>query len=195
MMKASSDGVRFIAANARWAFVFIALLCIAAVAAALVSQHFFDMQPCPWCVLQRVLFLMVALVCGLAALGRGRVLRLGFSAVALLFSVSGAAAALWQHFGAGDSNSCSVSLAEKLISGLGVDRLFPDVMAPRASCADAAIRLFGVPYEFWSLALFIVVAVAQILLMATLSKPITHRDDGPASSSAGTGLAHGADAR
>lgn len=170
MMKASSDGKRFLAANASWAFLFIALLCVAAVAAALVSQHFFDMRPCPWCVLQRALFLMVALVCGLAAVGRGRLLRLGMCAVALSFSVSGAAAALWQHFGAGESNSCSLSLAEKLISGLGVDRLFPDVMAPRASCADAAIRLFGVPYEFWSLVLFIVVAVALILLMVTLKK-------------------------
>ena len=33
----------------------IALVSLAAVAAALVSQHVFDMQPCPWCVLQRVI--------------------------------------------------------------------------------------------------------------------------------------------
>ncbi|WP_374513984.1 hypothetical protein [Niveibacterium sp.] len=68
-------------------------------------------------------------------------------------------------------------------------------MAPRASCADAAVRLFGVPYEFWSLALFIVVAAALILLIIKLRKPITHRHDGPASSSAGTALARGADVR
>ena len=38
------------------------LVPLAAVAAALVSQYAFDMQPCPWCVLQRLLFVVMALV-------------------------------------------------------------------------------------------------------------------------------------
>ena len=51
--------------------VIIALLSLAAVAAALVSQHMFDMQPCPWCVLQRLIFLAIAGVSALALrLGR-----------------------------------------------------------------------------------------------------------------------------
>ncbi len=33
-----------------------AALALVALGAALVSQHRFDMQPCPWCVLQRLLF-------------------------------------------------------------------------------------------------------------------------------------------
>jgi disulfide bond formation protein DsbB len=33
------------------------------VGGALVSQHVFDMQPCPWCVLQRLIFVAIALVC------------------------------------------------------------------------------------------------------------------------------------
>jgi disulfide bond formation protein DsbB len=41
----------------------IALLSIVAVGVALVSQHVFDMQPCPWCVLQRAIFLAIAIVC------------------------------------------------------------------------------------------------------------------------------------
>jgi disulfide bond formation protein DsbB len=44
----------------------IALACLAAIGAALVSQHVFDMQPCPWCVLQRLIFALIALA-GLAA--------------------------------------------------------------------------------------------------------------------------------
>ena len=32
-----------------------------ALGAALVSQHVFDMQPCPWCVLQRLIFVALAL--------------------------------------------------------------------------------------------------------------------------------------
>ena len=38
-------------------FIAIAALCLAAVGAALIAQYRFDMQPCPWCVLQRVIFI------------------------------------------------------------------------------------------------------------------------------------------
>ena len=37
-------------------FAFVAVVCVAALGAALVSQHVYDMQPCPWCVLQRLIF-------------------------------------------------------------------------------------------------------------------------------------------
>ena len=37
------------------------VLPLAGVAVALLTQHALDMQPCPWCVLQRVIFLAIAL--------------------------------------------------------------------------------------------------------------------------------------
>lgn len=150
----------------------VALLCIAAVAAALISQHVFDMQPCPWCVLQRVIFLAIALACGLGLLWRSRTGRLISTALALLLTVSGIAAALWQHFQAAASASCNLTLADKIVSGwLQLDSLLPDVFSPRASCADAAVNLLGVPYDFWSLALFIVIdGVLTLALIRTLRR-------------------------
>ncbi|MDP3820997.1 MAG: disulfide bond formation protein B [Burkholderiales bacterium] len=144
-----------------------ALVCIAAVVAALISQHVFDMQPCPWCVLQRVIFLAIALACGLGLLWRSRTGRLVSTALALLLAVSGIAAALWQHFQAAASASCNLTLADKIVSGwLQLDSLLPDVFSPRASCADAAVNLLGVPYDFWSLALFI--AIDGVLMLALI---------------------------
>jgi len=141
----------------------VALVCVAAVAAALVSQHAFDMQPCPWCVLQRVIFLSIALACGIGLLWRGRVGRLVSTGLALLLAVSGIAAALWQHFQAAASASCNLTLADKIVSGfLHLDSLLPDLFSPRASCADAAVNLLGVPYDFWSLALFSAIALTTI---------------------------------
>jgi len=150
----------------------VALVCIAAVAAALISQHVFDMQPCPWCVLQRVIFLAIALACGLGLLWRSRTGRLVSTALALLLTVSGIAAALWQHFQAAASASCNLTLADKIVSGwLQLDSLLPDVFSPRASCADAAVNLLGVPYDFWSLALFIAIDGALTLaLIRTLRR-------------------------
>ena len=151
--------------NAGIWFSGIALICVAAVGAALVSQHVFSMQPCPWCALQRLILLGIAAVCLLAGvLGRsGR--RIG-AGVALLLALSGVAAALWQHFKAASSTSCNLTLADKILSSLQLDRLLPGVFEPRASCADAAVNLLGVPYDFWSLALFVLVALATARLMS-----------------------------
>ena len=150
----------------------VALVCISAVAAALVSQHAFDMQPCPWCVLQRVIYLAIALACGIGLVWRSFLGRIVSLALALLLTVSGIAAALWQHFQAAASASCNMTLADRIVSGfLQLDSLLPDVFSPRASCADAAVNLLGVPYDFWSLALFIVIdGVLTLALITTLRR-------------------------
>ncbi len=150
----------------------VALACLAAVAAALVSQHVFDMQPCPWCVLQRVIYLAIALACGLGLLWRSLVGRLVSAGFALLLAALGIAAALWQHFQAAASASCNLTLADKIVSGfLHLDSLLPDVFSPRASCADAAVNLLGVPYDFWSLALFLAIdGVLTLVLISTLRR-------------------------
>jgi len=147
------------------ALVVVALVCLAAVGAALVSQHRFDMQPCPWCVLQRLIFVAIALVCLIGAAIPARGGRVGAGLLAGLLALSGIAAALWQHFKAAASASCNLTLADKIISGLQLDSLLPDVFAPRASCADAAVSLFGIPYDFWSLALFVLCGIAALSVL------------------------------
>jgi protein dithiol:quinone oxidoreductase len=83
----------------------------------------------------------------------------------LLLAVAGMAAALWQHFVAVASDSCKLTLADRIVSGLRLDSLVPDVFQARASCADGAVKLLGVPYEFWSLALFAMLAVAGMRVL------------------------------
>jgi disulfide bond formation protein DsbB len=146
-------------------FIGVALACLAAVGAALVSQHVFDMQPCPWCVLQRVIFLAIALACGLGLAWRRGLGRRVSAGLGLLLALWGVAAALWQHFQAAASASCNLTLADKIVSGLGLTGLWPDVFEPRASCAEAAVNLFGVPYDLWSLALFALIALALFGVM------------------------------
>jgi len=130
---------------------------------ALVSQHVFDMQPCAWCVLQRVEFLTIAIVCGLASITRRSALRLALCSLALLLSLAGVATVVWQIFVANNSYSCSLSLADRIISSLALDQLMPAVFAPRTGCADGAVDLLGIPYELWSLAAFALCALASML--------------------------------
>ena len=143
----------------------IAALSFGAVGAALVTQHGFDMQPCPWCVLQRLIFVAIGTVALLGLAWRSAPGQRVTPFVLLLLCGSGIAAALWQHFVAKASASCNLTLADRIVSGLGLDALLPDVFQATATCADAAVDLIGVPYEFWSLALFIALDTAALWLL------------------------------
>jgi disulfide bond formation protein DsbB len=155
----------------RAAFLAVALASLGAVGVALVSQHVFDLQPCPWCVLQRLVFVLIALAAGGGVLLHARLARTLSAGLVFALSLAGAASALWQHFVAAASSSCKRTLADRIVSGLQLDALAPEIFAPRASCADAAVDLLGLPYEFWSLALFAATAIVALGLMLASLRP------------------------
>lgn len=137
----------------------IAAACAVALGLALLAQYAFDMQPCPWCVLQRAIFAVIGIVCAVAALVRVAAVRVVFSAITLLLALSGIAAAVWQHNVAAQSMSCNLTFADKVVSALQLDSLLPSVFSATASCAEASVSVLGVPFAYWSLALFVVLAV------------------------------------
>ena len=145
------------------------VISLAAIGAALVSQHVFNMQPCPWCVLQRVIFAAIALATLPGLLLRRRWSRTVSGAGVLVLAACGVAAALWQHVVAASSLSCNLTLADRIVGGLGLDSLAPQVFAAYASCADAAVKLAGISYEFYSLALYVLLAA---LAVQVLRKPL-----------------------
>ncbi|HJV69784.1 disulfide bond formation protein B [Ideonella sp.] len=145
----------------------IVLVSVAAVAVALVSQYQYDMQPCPWCTLQRLIFLVVGGFALLGLLIPSNGVRRVMAAGGLMFSIAGIAAALWQHFVAASSDSCNLTLADRIMKTLGLFDLAPSVFAPMASCAEASVKLLGIPYAFWSLTLFVVCAIGCVQVMRT----------------------------
>ncbi len=138
---------------------------LAAVASALVAQHAFGVKPCPWCVMQRGVFLLIALVAGLTWLLKGMrpVRRAGLLLVAAL-GVAGVAAAAFQHEVASKLASCDMTFADRLLSALDLETLLPSVFMVTASCSEAAAyRLLGLPYEVWSGLLFIAISAASLI--------------------------------
>ena len=147
-----------------------ALAAIGGVAAALVSQHVYDLRPCPWCVLQRLIFLALAGAALLALAWRSPMgCRAGIGLAALM-SLAGFSAALWQHFVAAASASCNMTFADRVIGATGLDRALPQVFAAYASCAEAQAKLLGVPYEFWSAALFAGLGVGMLVVWLTMAR-------------------------
>lgn len=138
------------------------LACAASVGLALLAQHQFNMQPCPWCILQRLIFVVLASLCLLGA-ALPALLRRVVATLALPFAAGGMAAALWQHFVAAKTSSCAMTLADRIVMGTGLDMRFPEAFEVRATCADAAVSVFGVPFEFWALGLFAAVGLVLVL--------------------------------
>lgn len=151
----------------------LSVLSASAIGAALVAQHRFGMEPCPWCILQRLLFAVIAVLALVAAIlpsGLGRRL---LAALIVPIAGGGVASALWQHYVAANSTSCALTLADRVITTLKLDEHWPEVFQVRASCADAVAHILGVPFEFWSLALFALLGV--LALTCTFMRSRRHR--------------------
>lgn len=146
-----------VAQQAHWAARLLWLTGIGSVLAltvALVAQHGFGVEPCAWCVIQRIAVMLVACV-SLGAVLLARVLPRAAPAVGALvvagLSVGGVVAAWHQHTVAAKQLSCAFTWADRTLMAMQLDALSPALFRVGATCADAAqSTLLGLPFEVWS---------------------------------------------
>lgn len=144
----------------------MSLLSICSVAIALVSQYFYDMQPCAWCVFQRLLYLIIGLVSYLVTLGQPRKLLLALGAgFALAGAIAGVASAWYQEKVASNNFSCAQTLADQIMTQTGFDAAVPWLFGIYASCMDARVKLLGIEYAWWSLAMFTLLGLLGIVAL------------------------------
>lgn len=146
----------------RQIFSLIAVTALAAVGFALSTQHLLGMHPCIWCVFQRLVCFVIAGMAMIGALSANRHAQTVSGLLVTLTSAIGIAAAIAQHRAVLEQDSCALSVADKVISGLGLDVAIPFVFEPEATCVEAAATLLGVPYEFWTLLLFSGLAIVAV---------------------------------
>ena len=137
-----------------------AMVCLLALIAALLLQHVWDMQPCPWCVLQRLIYLAIGLVCLAGALRREMALRLTAVGAGLVLSLAGLWAALYQQLVAAQTDACGLSFADKLIMALHLHEVAPWMFVAYAPCDRANVPLLGIPFAIWSAALYVLLGLA-----------------------------------
>jgi protein dithiol:quinone oxidoreductase len=148
----------------------VAVLALGAVGLAAIAQYVFDMQPCPWCVLQRFIYLVVAVLALIGAFVSGTPRRL-FAGLGFLAALSGLASALWQQLVAASSASCDLTLAERITTGLRLDRILPELFIAYASCADAAVNVLHIPFAVWSCIMFALLALLLLWALRVAMKP------------------------
>ncbi|MFZ9405685.1 MAG: disulfide bond formation protein B [Burkholderiaceae bacterium] len=143
---------------------------------ALVAQHLMGMQPCAWCIVQRIDVLMLLLV-SLSGATLARVLPRAAPALSGLMLMALSAGGLWaawhQHTVAAKQLSCAFTWADRTLMTLSLDAWWPAVFEVRATCADAAQAVvFGLPFELWSAGWFAMVMMAsfRVLLLGLQSR-------------------------
>ena len=142
--------------------------CFAIVGFALYLQHVENLDPCPWCIVQRVAFLSVGLVALLAALWRpnGPGITV-FAVLAGLVALGGAAAAgyhIWLQADDARASACAGSLVEKLLDASRIGRWVPPVLQYDGVCTAKAWALMGLSIPEWSLACFVAIVIYLIAL-------------------------------
>lgn len=149
-------------------YYLISLLSFLAVGFALLSQHVFSMPPCAWCVLQRLIFIVLGVVSLLAGVLR----QVGYqrsstlaALIGLAVAFGGVLAAWYQVSVAQHLFSCDQTFADRFITQSGLESGLPWLFGIYASCMDARQPLFGIEYAYWSLGLFIVLGLGLLLTL------------------------------
>lgn len=153
--------------------VAILLLSWGSVAVALFTQHALDMQPCPWCIAQRMLYLVTGALALVAALPAGqtqpgRAVAAGALVLTGLSALATLGTAFYQHFVAAATNSCAVTAVDRFLMNTGLSDWQPEFFEPRASCMEANQALLGVPYSLWSAALAVVLVLLVFFALRSL---------------------------
>jgi disulfide bond formation protein DsbB len=142
---------------------------VAALGLGLLLQHAFDKHPCAWCVLQRLVFVLIAVVCVLgASLARLRVAQIVAALAAEALATAGAASALYLHFVASRSDSCALSFADKVIMSLSLHEIAPWIFFADAPCNEANLPFLGVPFALWSLMGFLALGAGATVALVSL---------------------------
>lgn len=141
--------------NNIWLF-FIAIFSFIVVGIAIVMQHFYNYQPCAWCVLQRFIFLIIGIISFIGFVFKVNVFT---PIITFIIACIGQVVAGYQFFIASKSFDCNLSIAEKFITQLSLDKLLPGMFEIRALCADASLPLWGINFEIWSFTAFFLLSL------------------------------------
>jgi disulfide bond formation protein DsbB len=162
----------------RWSFrVFYLggfLICAGLIGFVVFAQYHMGLDPCPLCILQRVVFMVMGLVFLVGGLhaprGNGRWVYALLVAVTALVGVGIASRHLWiQSLPPGEVPSCGAPLGYLLSTRdahgglLGVLRM---VLTGSGECAKVE-KILGLPIPLWSLIWFVLLGAGGLLSART----------------------------
>lgn len=153
----------------------LGILSALLVVAALILQSWKNLNPCPLCIFQRILFMLFGIVAFLgAALPGGERLRRGFGAVLALIGLGGLSVALYQSTMQARPDlvpECSYTnpgLIEQFVNWIGMQvldsALLSNLFLATGLCSSQEWVFLGLSMANWSAVSFLFLALLSLAL-------------------------------
>ena len=150
------------------------LICGGLILYALYLQYYEYQVPCPLCVLQRVVYIVLMIVFLFGALqGPRRTGAIVYGTLLVIVSLVGAGIAarhVWlQHLPKDKVPECGPGLGY-ILDRFPLMSAFEKIFRGSGECAEASWRLLGLSIAEWSLVWFLLLGAYAVLLAATVRK-------------------------
>jgi disulfide bond formation protein DsbB len=141
----------------------VAIVCLALIGVALYLQHGMDMLPCPLCVIQRYLYIAIAIACLLGAWADK--IKLG-AGIGLLGAIGGlGVAGKHVYILAHPGLSCGIDPMETALNKIPTATYLPFLFRADGMCEDATAPVLGMSIPQWSFVWFGFVALALLWIL------------------------------
>jgi len=150
--------------NSRHVLIATSLVSLGLIGAALYLQHARDMLPCPLCVIQRYLFLGVAIF---SLIGAAASRMKTFALLALACALGGLGyVAKHLYVLAHPGFSCGIDPMETMLNKIPTATALPWLFRADGLCENAVDTLFGLSIPAWSAVWFAILTVMLVWVLA-----------------------------
>lgn len=151
-----------------------------AAGASLALTAWLDLHPCHLCIFQRLLFMLLVVLAGIAVLGRSRVVVLGVGGLFVSIALGGmtvAAYQSWLQWQPAGSITCAngpPGTIERFVEWLG--QLQPELFLATGFCEDKELTLFGLSLANLAFLTYLAcVALALVAIKHGISNSREHK--------------------
>ncbi|MDD5323976.1 MAG: disulfide bond formation protein B [Polaromonas sp.] len=150
----------------------VSLGCVALLAFGLYLQHVVGLEPCPMCIVQRYVLVLIAIVAGSTAATNKKGLLIMGSGLLVLLSGSGAFVAArqsWLQWYPPEFASCGRDLYG-MIETFPLQRVIPMIFKGSGDCSKVDWTFLGGSIANWSFLCFVGVGLIALTLIARLAR-------------------------
>jgi len=161
--------------TSRLIFLLIFIACTGLLGFGLYLEHVQGLEPCPLCVLQRIAYVVIAIVALAGAIhGTENLMKYIYAGLIIVASLAGAGIAgrqVWlQHLPPDQVPECGPGY-EYLMDVFPLDEALGMIFTGSGECAEVKWTFLSFSIAEWSLLMFIVLIAATIYGMATRQHP------------------------
>lgn len=151
------------------AFTLVLIVCLGLLGFAEYLQHGLGLDPCPWCIAQRLVYIAIALDALVAALHRpGPAGTMVYAGIGALLGLAGAVAAGYHIYLQNDPKraaSCIGSWLERALDASKIGKAIPPLLQYDGTCTPKPWSFLSLSIPEWSLVWFVILFIAFCVML------------------------------